>query len=151
MKRLEIELSPLGVRPRQARVLSALGRMGEVSQAALAREYDVTEASMSTMTARLINAGYITRTVDPKNRSGYLIKLSLKGEALVLEIRKVWERVDGLVEQNIGPDQQRVLREISIQLRDGLGGRVAGARKHKSRKPESEIETTNRQLSRGTE
>ncbi|MEM8539640.1 MAG: MarR family winged helix-turn-helix transcriptional regulator [Pseudomonadota bacterium] len=132
-KRLEIELSPLGVRPRQARVLSALGRMGEVSQAALAREYDATEASMSTMIARLIEAGYITRSIDPQNRSGYLVKLSPDGETVVEKIRSVWESVDHIVEEKIGTDQQRALREISVQLRDGLGGRVAGIRNDKSR------------------
>ncbi len=127
-KRLEIELAPLDVRPKQARVLSALGRIGEISQAGLAREYDVTEASMSTMISRLISAGYISRRVDPQNKSGYLVKLSPAGEAKVVEIRKAWRKVDALVESILGPAQQASLQELSYQLRDGLGGRVAGKR-----------------------
>ena len=49
-EKLRHRLSEIGISPRQARVIDALARMGAVSQIALAREFAVTPASMSTMT-----------------------------------------------------------------------------------------------------
>ena len=60
-KYLNAKLIPLGLGPRQARVIEDLDRVGSASQIELARECRITAASMSTMTSRLIAAGYISR------------------------------------------------------------------------------------------
>ena len=85
-ERLRRRLAPLGIRPRQARIVDALDRMGEVSQADLARAFDVTAASMSTMTARLVQAGFIERRAHPDEQRSNLLRLSPKGRALLAEI-----------------------------------------------------------------
>ena len=63
---LRQRLARIDMRPRQARIIDALARMEPASQVALARAFDITPASMSTMTARLIEAGFVTREVDPE-------------------------------------------------------------------------------------
>lgn len=128
-RHVEIELSPLGVRPKQARILAALGRMGSVSQAGLAREYDVTEASMSTMTARLIAAGWIARSVDPDSRNANMLSLTPEGEVLIDKIHEAWARIDALIEDRIGKAEAEALSDLTVSLRDALGGRVAGRRR----------------------
>lgn len=131
---LEIHLQPLGVRPKQARILNALNRMGSASQIRLAQEFEVSEASMSTMTSRLLDAGYIIREIDPKNRSGYLLFVSEKGLAMISEIHRVWSEVDKLIESIVGHEDADTLSRITSQLRDAFGGRVAGLDKSGRRK-----------------
>ena len=58
---LRNELEPLELRPRQARILSAINRLGPVSQVTLAKEFQVTPGSMSTMIIRLEKLGLISR------------------------------------------------------------------------------------------
>ncbi|MCC6769802.1 MAG: MarR family transcriptional regulator, partial [Gemmatimonadaceae bacterium] len=79
---LRRRLVELDLPPRQARVLDALGRMGTASQVALAREMDVTPASMSTMTARLIDAGLVAREDDPDEARSNLLRLTVHGHSL---------------------------------------------------------------------
>lgn len=63
-ERLRERLAPLGITPRQARILVALDRLGAASQAVLADEFQVKAASMSTMTSRLIANGFINRQMS---------------------------------------------------------------------------------------
>ena len=123
---LRHRLGRLGLRPRQARVIDALARMEPASQVALAREFGVTPAAMSTMTARLIEGGYVTREVDPKEARAHLLRLTERGRGLLDEIHKAWRDVDGLIEEKLGPDGAATLSELARDLRDALGGRVPG-------------------------
>jgi DNA-binding MarR family transcriptional regulator len=78
-ERLRLRLAELGIPPRQARVLDALDRMKKASQADLAREFDLTPASMSTMTGRLLDSGLILRSPHPDEARSNVLQLSDKG------------------------------------------------------------------------
>ena len=80
--RLHRQLAPLGIKPRQARILDALDRMESASQVELARAFDVAPASMSTMTTRLVAAGFITRKADPERPSQQHAQIVEKGQRL---------------------------------------------------------------------
>ncbi|SFB08542.1 DNA-binding transcriptional regulator, MarR family [Poseidonocella pacifica] len=119
-------LKPLGIGPRQARVIEGLGRMGEVSQAQLARAFRITQASMSTMTSRLIAGGYIARKPDPKDSRGNLLFLSEEGRALLSEIDRIWASMDDFAAEAIGQDRYKALAQEAGALRDALGGKRPG-------------------------
>ncbi|MCV3270169.1 MarR family winged helix-turn-helix transcriptional regulator [Roseobacter sinensis] len=119
---LRIELEPLGLRPRQARVLNALGHAGTSSQIELARAFNVSPASMSTMTQRLVEGGYILRSEDPKERRTNTLELTEKGRALLSDVRKAWANVDKIIETAIGKDKAEALAERAFELRNALGG-----------------------------
>lgn len=119
-------LKPLGIGPRQARVIEALDRMGEVSQAHLARAFGITQASMSTMTSRMIAGGYITRRPDPDDSRGNLLCLSDEGRTLLTEIDKVWASIDDFGAEVIGKDRYEALASDAKALRDALGGKRPG-------------------------
>ncbi|MEM8658398.1 MAG: MarR family winged helix-turn-helix transcriptional regulator [Pseudomonadota bacterium] len=125
-ERLREQLTPLGLRPRQARIMDALSRMGQASQSALAREFDVSPASMSTMTARLIAADFITRMEDPEDPRGNILRLSEKGLSLMGQIDEAWAEVDRIIEELIGPGDFQDLARLTQALRDALGGRMPG-------------------------
>ncbi|MGZ2258759.1 MarR family winged helix-turn-helix transcriptional regulator [Roseobacter sp. A03A-229] len=131
--RLRRQLSPLGVRPRQARVLNALDRMGEASQVELTRAFDITAASMSTMTDRLLAAGLIYRRIDPAERRTHILGLTKKGATLLDEIRAAWGEIDRIIIEAIGEEEANALADKATRLRVALGGEIPGRRAVKAR------------------
>lgn len=123
---LRRRLTDLGVRPRQARVVDALERMGSASQADLAREMDVTPASMSTMAARLAEAGFVTRNPDPAEARSNVLSLTPHGRSLLSDILEAWADIDQLIVEAIGADKAADLAAATRALRDALGGHVPG-------------------------
>ena len=124
--RLRSRLAPLGILPRQARIIEAMARLGPVSQVDLATEFGVTSASMSTMTDRLATAGYITRRVDPDSRRQNIIELTSEGRALLAGIDKAWTSVDDAIREVLGEGSAPFFY-LARHLRDGLGGIIPGA------------------------
>lgn len=124
---LRRRLADLDVRPRQARVLDALGRMGAASQVDLARAFHITPASMSTMTARLIAAGLISRETDPEEARSNVLQLTARGQSLLSAIHLAWQDVDRMIEERLGANKAAALATLTRELRDGLGGRTPGA------------------------
>ncbi|WP_424931700.1 MarR family winged helix-turn-helix transcriptional regulator [Amaricoccus macauensis] len=120
------QLKPLGILPRQARVLEAIGRMGPVSQTGLASAFGVTSASMSTMTGRLLHAGLITRAVDPNSRRQNVVELTPRGKTMLDGICEAWSEVDRRIHEVLGKDAEAFLL-TARRLRDNLGGKVPGA------------------------
>lgn len=125
--RLQKRLAPLDIRPRQARILDALARMEPASQVRLARAFHVTAASMSTMTARLIEAGFITRETDPEEARAHVLRLTERGRGLLVDIHAAWRDIDRLIERRLGPEKAALLADLTGELRDSLGDRVPGA------------------------
>ena len=123
---LRQKLAPLGIRPRQARVLEAMARMGAVSQSDLTAAFGVTSAAMSTMTDRLLAAGYITRATDPASRRQNVLELTDKGRTLLTGIGEAWSAVDDTIRAVLGADSATFF-DLARRLRDGLGGTIPGA------------------------
>lgn len=126
--RLRDELAPIGIGPRKARVMNVLHLMGSASQAELVREFDISAASMSTMTSRLEAGGFVTRTIDGKGPHRIQLKLTEKGTALIDQIHDAWRRVDQVIDAAIGEDTAHGLATWAGELRNALGGQVAGAK-----------------------
>jgi len=127
-KCVTIELQTLGLGPRQARVIDALHRMvGPTSQADLARECGITAASMSTMTSRLISAGYISRETDPIEIRRNTLTLTDLGLSLLDDIKEKWTEVDHIIEKAIGVEETKTLANLTRELRNALGGRAPGS------------------------
>lgn len=127
-ERLRAGLDRHGVRPRQARILDALDRMGEASQADLAAEFAVSAASMSTMTSRLLRSGLIERRTDPKELRRNLLTLTDRGRDALRSVYRVWGVVDREIAQRLGAKKAERLAELSLELRNALGGFTPGKR-----------------------
>lgn len=125
-ERLRARLLPLGVHPRQARVLDALGRMGKSSQVTLAREFGLAAASMSTMTTRLLEAGLIERQVDERELRSNVLQLSDRGRSLLEAIYREWQETDREILKAIGAENAQHLAALTYQLRNALGGFTPG-------------------------
>ncbi len=125
-ERLRLRLTGLGISPRQARILDALDRMGKASQADLARAFDLSPASMSTMTVRLLDAGTILRSPHPDEARSNVLQLSAKGRSLLANVAEAWADIDRLIEAMIGRDKADQLAVLTRALRDALGGHPPG-------------------------
>ena len=123
---LRSRLTGLGISPRQARVLDAMARMGPVSQVDLARAFNLTAASMSTMTSRLSKAGLIVKSRDPEATRSNLLTLSAPGRGALLAVYEAWADMDGLMERLLGQEKAHLLAALTRELRDALGGQPPG-------------------------
>lgn len=123
---LRQRLAQIGIRPRQARVIDALARMEPASQVNLAREFGVTPASMSTMTSRMIDGGYITREADPQETRSNILRLTKQGHDLLSDIHTAWRDIDALIVARLGAEEASKLADLTRVLRDELGGRAPG-------------------------
>ena len=119
-------LEPLGIHAGQARVLDALSRMGAASQRLLASEFNVSAASMSEMTKRLISNGFIQVQKDPDDARSSLLSLTEKGAELLDQVLIAWWDVDRTIVAAIGQDKAEELFSLSLDLRNALGGRTPG-------------------------
>ena len=128
-------LRPLGVHPGQARVIHALGSLKEASQRHLASEFNVTPASMSQMTKRLIKNGFIELRNDPQDKRSAILSLTDKGWQLRDEVVAVWQRLDQVVINAIGAENANILFVQSRALRDALGGRAPMTKHEKEPEP----------------
>ncbi len=99
--------------------------MGPVSQSDLASAFGVTPASMSTMTDRLLAAGYITRAVDPGSRRRHVLELTDAGRTLLNGIGDAWTAVDESIRASLGKEAP-IFFDLARRLRDGLGGKIPG-------------------------
>lgn len=123
-EQLRLKLADIGLSQSQARVIDALARMGAVSQVTLVREFGITPASMSTMTSRLIEAGYITRKVDPAEARSNIVELTPKGRDLLAHVYAAWREIDVLIKDTLGEENTGQLAELTRSLRDQLGGKA---------------------------
>jgi DNA-binding MarR family transcriptional regulator len=123
---LRKRLCPLGVQPRQARILDAIGRMGQVSQIRLAEEVSVTQASMSTMIARLGELGFVTKATDTEELRSNIVTLTKRGGKLLEGIYRIWDETDREIEGKIGLANAKNLTELTFELRNVLGGFTPG-------------------------
>lgn len=134
-EQLRARLSKIGIRPRQARIIDALSRMEPASQVSLAREFGITPASMSTMTVRLIEAGFVSREPHPDEARSNVLRLTMRGRGLLSDIHAVWRDMDALIAERLGTENAETLARMTRDLRDSLGGRVPGARDTETPRP----------------
>jgi len=125
-ERLRARLAPLGIHPRQARILGVLGMVGQASQVKLAREVGLTAASMSTMTSRLVAAGLIERDVDAHERRSNVLKLTRHGNSLLKQIHQEWEKIDRECTEILGENNAAQFTAFALQLRNAFGGSTPG-------------------------
>lgn len=129
-KRIEILLRPTGIRHRQALILDALSQIGPTSQRHLAKQFDVSAGSMSSMTERLVTLGFITQITNPENRRSDILDLTPDGREVLKKVWVVWQEATGLITSALGENQAETLTVLSTKLRNALGGTQPEKERH---------------------
>lgn len=78
------------------------------------------------MIDRLLKLGMIERRKNPEDRRGDLVSITDQGAAVLREVRDVWQDIDELVEEKLGPEKAAHLSELTRELKFALGGRIPG-------------------------
>ncbi|WFE87574.1 MarR family winged helix-turn-helix transcriptional regulator [Roseibium porphyridii] len=131
-KRIEILLRPTGIRHRQALILDALSQIGPTSQRHLAKQFDVSAGSMSSMTERLVTLGFITQITNPENRRSDILDLTPDGREVLKKVWVVWQEATGLITSALGENQAETLTVLSTKLRNALGGTQPEKERHET-------------------
>ncbi|WP_108984250.1 MarR family winged helix-turn-helix transcriptional regulator [Candidatus Phycosocius bacilliformis] len=120
-------LAPIGLHPRQARMLMAIAENGPLKQAQLALAFDLAPPTVTIMLTRLARDGLINRhsVADQKQTA---IALTEAGRALIPEIERAWMQVDRMLCHSIGTSQAEGLSQTARKLRDALGGKPPHAK-----------------------
>ena len=122
-ERLRAELAACRLQPRQARILFAIDTQGPISQADLARAFDVSAPSMTVMVGRLVRDGLVVASPVAGGKR-QVLALSTTGRRLIPEIEQAWSAVDELIRQELGSGPAEALSTAALQARDALGGRA---------------------------
>ncbi len=89
-------LRPFGLSAGQFPVLISLVVRQDVMQDTLARHLHIDKGAVARTIAKLVEAGYVRRITDPKNRRAVRLFLTKKGEAIAPELLRIdrkWEEL----------------------------------------------------------
>ena len=94
----------------QYKMLLTIYDKGNCPLNVLARELHIAMSSASEMVDRLVNQGFVFRTVDEDNRRQVMIYTTEKGEELIRELRRgIVENYRTLLERLPPRDQERLV------------------------------------------
>lgn len=94
----------------QYKMLLTIYDKGNCTLNVLARELQIAMSSASEMVDRLVNLGFVYRTVDEDNRRQVMIYTTEKGEELIRELRRgIVENYRTLLERLPPRDQERLV------------------------------------------
>lgn len=94
----------------QYKMLLTIYDKGNCTLNVLARELHIAMSSASGMVDRLVNQGFVFRTVDEDNRRQVMIYTTEKGEELIRELRRgIVENYRTLLERLPPRDQERLV------------------------------------------
>ncbi|MGD0586196.1 MAG: MarR family transcriptional regulator [Oryzomonas sp.] len=94
----------------QYKMLLTIYDKGNCTLNVLARELRIAMSSASGMVDRLVNLGFVYRTVDEDNRRQVMIYTTEKGEELIRELRRgIVENYRTLLERLPPRDQERLV------------------------------------------
>ncbi len=117
------ELSPLGLHHGQGRMLQAISRVGEITQADLARRMDVRPATITNMLKPLEEKKLIRRAVDPATNRARVVSLTVKGARVSLEVQAAWDRVENRLANDFTKTELTEVFQGLEKVRSALGGK----------------------------
>ena len=82
----------------------------------IAQQLDISTSAVSQLLNKLEEKGYITRTVNPKNRREIILKLSEKGEAFFQEQEEFSKEIDESVYGKLPEEDLQQLANILKKL-----------------------------------
>lgn len=77
----------------QLRVLAVLADLGQARSARVAAALGLEPSTITRLVDRLVDAGHVTRTMDPSNRSAVILELTASGHRLVADVA-AWRQAE---------------------------------------------------------
>jgi DNA-binding MarR family transcriptional regulator len=117
-------LGELGVTPTQAKMLMALGDAGPLGQQRLAELVGVDPRNAVAVVESLVEAGLVSRAVDPSDRRRRVLALTSRGRRLAKKlVASTTQHDDDLLASLPAADRETLRRLLSAVLHASKGGR----------------------------
>ncbi|WP_068875542.1 MarR family winged helix-turn-helix transcriptional regulator [Phenylobacterium sp. CCH9-H3] len=114
------KMQELGLTASTWRVLIYLHRSDGVSQAALARQLEVSRASLGQMIDRLEQSGHVMRAEHSEDRRVWCVHLTAKALAMMPDVESKAKSLHALSFGKLAPKDYKKLLKILLELRDIL-------------------------------
>ncbi len=121
----EIAASGLGVTPAEARVLSAVRRIGPVRQHVLADRLGISRMSATETIDRLEARGLVRRETDPEDRRAKQVGLTARAAPVLGEIDRVIARIRDEARAGVPEADWQAFRRVARHMRGRLLERKA--------------------------
>ena len=102
--------------PTHHNVMSLLGSVGEASQQYLVQTLGIDRANMVDLIDLLEKRGLAERTLDPKDRRRYAVKLTSSGATLLGQIRQAAEKLNQELFAGLDAHEQVILHKLLVKL-----------------------------------
>lgn len=109
-------LAPAGVTTAQAAVLGIVARPGGATQRDVAALLAVNESAVTTMAARLIEAGYVHRARDTADARAWRLTLAPAGEEARQEAKVRFARVNTALEAALTDEEVALLADCLTRI-----------------------------------
>lgn len=135
-RRFDHRAVELGLTRAQWTVLAHLYRGQGVNQATLADRLDVTQITLARLVDRLEGAGWVERRPHPEDRRAKCLYLTTKAEGQLERMRALADEVQNEALHGLGAEQQDLLIELLLRVKDNLVAAEYAKRPAASRLPE---------------
>ncbi len=114
-------IASMGLTRGQFDVIVTLGRTQGLRCTDLARETLVTKGTLTGVLTRLEKKNLISRTQNPNDRRGQIIRLTPAGETLFEQVfpRHI-KHLEGYFTRSLTPEEMGTLRPLLLKIRDGF-------------------------------
>lgn len=104
----------------QADCLEVIGARGSCTMSELAAELKVDASAATRTVRRLVDAGYVNRTPDPRDARAVVVTLTEEGTRLTQEINR--RSIDAVLEilDEFSPDEQRQFADLLERFVKGI-------------------------------
>jgi DNA-binding MarR family transcriptional regulator len=122
MRHLERDLaeSHLGVNFTHYRVLMRLSKLGVMTSSELAREIEHDAGALTRVLDRMVEQGYVLRTPSEHDRRSTELSLTVSGQALVVPLREIADKLVSLALSDLSADEQMTLKLLLKRVRVAL-------------------------------
>lgn len=121
-------LLELGLYPGQELILMRLFDRDEQNQTSLQRSIGLDHSTVSRSIRRMEEAGLVSRTPNPRDRRAMVVSLTDAGRALRPHIAKIWDVLEGHLDDALGKSRPADL----LPLMENLERSIAGVRRQRS-------------------
>ena len=114
-------IASMGITRGQFDVIVTLGRTQGLRCTDLARETLVTKGTLTGVLTRLEKKKLVSRTQNPNDRRGQIIRLTPAGESLFEQVFPRHIRyLEGYFNRSLSPEELEALRPLLLKIRDGF-------------------------------
>lgn len=96
----------------------------KMNQKELALALHITEATLSVRIKRLLDNGYIERTVDQNDKRIYLIGLSLKGQQEILKLVDDVKHYHQCLSKNVTQEELETILRVIHKMQENIKGEM---------------------------